>query len=199
MPPEQLPVAIQTLAEPLLNPIKAAMQQFTPSLGAGGDTTLATQLPLFDRLATMFESLPVQHVPAASILQQAWPSLDVALLRAGQDGKAIERLCRCVWVLCVTVCVMQECCEEVEARQGACSSSAHHFCWLCFLYCHHPDTVPASASAVLPIARRTLRYGIKASNKACANMLPVLLEALPGRFQQVQTCVLTCGVMSKAA
>jgi hypothetical protein len=145
VPPEQLPAAIQTLAEPLLNPIKAAMQQFTPSLGAGGETTLAAQLPLFDRLATLFASLPEQHVPSANILLQvsvnsawhcfkcafsqkqaslldlhpalsedtfagrgckptvllpllfslqAWPSLDVALLRAGQDNAALERLCR---------------------------------------------------------------------------------------------------------
>lgn len=70
VPPEQLPAAIQTLADPLLNPIKAAMQQFTPNLGAGGETTLAAQLPLFDRLATLFDSLPVQHAPAASILLQ---------------------------------------------------------------------------------------------------------------------------------
>jgi hypothetical protein len=74
VPQEQLPAAIQTLAEPLLNPIKGAMQQFTPSLGAGGETTLAPQLPLFDRLATLFDSLPAQHAPAASILLQvrAW-------------------------------------------------------------------------------------------------------------------------------
>jgi len=96
VPQEQLSAAIQTLADPLLNPIKAAMQQFTPSLGAAGETALAAQLPLFDRLATLFDSLPEQHVPAASILQQAWPSLDVGLLRAGQDSSALERLCRCV-------------------------------------------------------------------------------------------------------
>jgi hypothetical protein len=71
------------------------MQQFTPSLGAGGDTALAAQLPLFDRLATLFGALPNQHHPAASILMQAWQSLDVALLRAGQDAAALERLCRC--------------------------------------------------------------------------------------------------------
>jgi hypothetical protein len=70
VPQEQLPAAIQTLAEPLLNPIKGAMQQFTPSLGAGVETTLAPQLPLFDRLATLFDSLPAQHAPAASILLQ---------------------------------------------------------------------------------------------------------------------------------
>lgn len=46
------------------------MQQFTPSLGAGGETTLAAQLPLFDRLATLFASLPEQHVPSANILLQ---------------------------------------------------------------------------------------------------------------------------------
>jgi hypothetical protein len=28
------------------------------------------------------------------LLLQAWPSLDVALLRAGQDNAALERLCR---------------------------------------------------------------------------------------------------------
>lgn len=95
VPHEQLPAAIQTLAEPLLNPLKLAMQQFTPSLGAGGDTALAAQLPLFDRLATLFGALPNQHHPAASILMQAWQSLDVALLRAGQDAAALERLCRC--------------------------------------------------------------------------------------------------------
>lgn len=95
VPPEQLAPAIQTLAQPLLNPIQATTHQFTPSLGgAGSETTLAAQLPLFDRLATLFESLPQQHVPAASILEQAWPSLDVAMLRAGQDSSAIERLCR---------------------------------------------------------------------------------------------------------
>lgn len=70
VPQEQLPAAIQTLADPLLNPIKAAMQQFTPNLGAAGQTTLAAQLPLFDRLATLFDSVPVQHAPAASILLQ---------------------------------------------------------------------------------------------------------------------------------
>jgi hypothetical protein len=31
-----------------------------------------------------------------------------------------------------------------------------------------------------------LRHGIKASNKACGQMLPTLLETLPGRFQQVR-------------
>jgi hypothetical protein len=70
VPAEQLPAAIQTLAEPLLNPIKAAMAQFTPNLGAGGETTLAAQLPLFDRLATLFDSLQDQNLPAANILLQ---------------------------------------------------------------------------------------------------------------------------------
>lgn len=39
-------------------------------------------------------------------------------------------------------------------------------------------------STCLP-AVRVLRHGIKASNKACGQMLPTLLETLPGRFQQV--------------
>jgi hypothetical protein len=34
-------------------------------------------------------------------------------------------------------------------------------------------------------AARVLRYGIKASGKSCAPLLPTLLETLPGRFQQV--------------
>lgn len=34
-------------------------------------------------------------------------------------------------------------------------------------------------------ALRCLRYGIKAANKSCMPMLPVLLDRLPVRFQQV--------------
>jgi hypothetical protein len=95
VPQPQLGAALQTLADPLLSPIKASMAQFTPSLGAAGETALGAQLPLFDRLATLFDSLkPEQAGSGAAILQQAWPSLDVALLRSGQDGKALEALCR---------------------------------------------------------------------------------------------------------
>jgi hypothetical protein len=47
--------------------------------------------------------------------------------------------------------------------------------------------VPAAAAAVAVCCclYRVLKYGIKASNKSCANMLPTLLETLPGRFQAV--------------
>jgi hypothetical protein len=69
------------------------MQQFTPSLGAG-ETALAAHLPLFDRLSTLFQSMKQQQA-AASILQQAWVPLDVALLRGATDRSAVERLCRC--------------------------------------------------------------------------------------------------------
>lgn len=68
------------------------MQQFTPSLGAG-ETALAAHLPLFDRLATLFQCMKHQQT-AARILQQAWGPLDVALHRGAQDRTAVERLCR---------------------------------------------------------------------------------------------------------
>uniref|UniRef100_A0A383V7P9 Importin N-terminal domain-containing protein n=1 Tax=Tetradesmus obliquus TaxID=3088 RepID=A0A383V7P9_TETOB len=124
LPEQQLPAGLITLARPLLQPVTAAMQQFTPSLGAG-ETALAAHLPLFDRLATLFQSMKQQQA-AATILQQAWVPLDVALLRGATDRSAVERLCR------------------------------------------------------------VLRYGIKASGKSCAPLLPTLLETLPGRFQQTR-------------
>eukprot|EP00882_Tetradesmus_deserticola_P022606 GHRQ01024536.1.p2 GENE.GHRQ01024536.1~~GHRQ01024536.1.p2 ORF type:complete len:141 (+),score=73.44 GHRQ01024536.1:706-1128(+) len=43
----------------------------------------------------------------------------------------------------------------------------------------------ADRSAVERLCR-VLRYGIKASGKACAPLLPTLLETLPGRFQQTR-------------
>ncbi|KAF6259150.1 armadillo-type protein [Scenedesmus sp. NREL 46B-D3] len=124
LPEQQLPTGLVTLARPLLQPVTSAMQQFTPSLGTG-EAALAAHLPLFDRLATLFQSMKQQQA-AASILQQAWAPLDVALLRGAADRSTVERLCR------------------------------------------------------------VLRYGIKASGKACAPLLPTLLETLPGRFQQTR-------------
>lgn len=35
------------------------------------------------------------------VLLQAWPPLDVALLRAGQDNAALERLCRLAAAKCL--------------------------------------------------------------------------------------------------
>jgi hypothetical protein len=73
------------------------MRQFTPSLGAG-ETALAAHLPLFDRLATLFQSMrhqqAIQQQAAAGILIQAWIPLDIALLRGATDRSAVERLCR---------------------------------------------------------------------------------------------------------
>lgn len=136
VPQQQLGMAAQTLADPLLNPIKAAMTQFTPSLGAG-ETALAAQLPLFERLATMFDALQDQQVAAASILQQAWAPLDVAMLRAGQDRHTLERLCRC-GLVCSTGVVRR--CSSCRQWDDVCMCAGA----TCFGQCGCVCTVVAS-------------------------------------------------------
>lgn len=92
--PQQLQLSLISLSRPILQPIEAAMHQFTPSLGAG-ETALASQLPLFDRLSTLFQCIRHQQA-AAQILQQAWSPLDAGLQRAVENPIAVERLCRFV-------------------------------------------------------------------------------------------------------
>lgn len=120
IPEDQLAQGVGALVQPVLEPLQAAMQQLQPGTSYGTNG----KLPLVDRLATIFKTIDKPAV-AADILVRAWPALNVAFTKAGNDKHAIERLCR------------------------------------------------------------ALRYGLKASGKSCSNMLPILLEALPARFQQV--------------
>lgn len=92
---EQLAAGLLALAGPLLQPLTNAMHQFTPSLGAG-QTATAVQLPLFDRLTILFQSMRQQQA-AAEVLRKAWGAIDTALQRAAGDSTAVEQLCRYGW------------------------------------------------------------------------------------------------------
>jgi hypothetical protein len=68
------------------------------------------------------------------------------------------------------------CCCECK---GTCSST----CGLIAVTSASNMYVCMSSFPCCPV--RVLRYGIKASGKSCAPLLPTLLETLPGRFSQV--------------